>query len=246
MSPTRSIALSFMLGPLMLSLGGCAQPTPTPPAKEAAAPAHDAAMDMHHLHGLMAHGFEMALEGATLKMLGQMSMAAGVDASAVAHGGAMLTEGKALIDKALTGPAMTAVHAANATDPVMTYTHELGKTMSEVLDHLQQMPAANAKNPKEMAMHHQHIALVHAALMASQGASLKMTASMKMADAVDQEAVTHSTAMFGHARSLYDDTMNGDAMKAAHAGAGGGSSMTSTHELGDSINRVIDQLSKMP
>lgn len=246
MSLNRSLAYILTLGLFSITLAGCTQQAPVPAATEAAAPAHDAAMDMHHLHGLMAHGFEMALEGATLKMLGQMNMAGAVDATATSHGDAMLTDGKALIDSALTGPAMTAMHAANASDPVMTYTHDLGKSMSAVLDHLQQMPPVNAKDPKDMALHHMHIALVHAALMASQGASLKMTASMKMAGAVDEQAATHAAAMFVHARALYSETMNGDAMKAAHAGSGGGAGMTGTHELGDSINTVIDQLSKMP
>lgn len=242
MTPRRTL-LSVVMATAAFA-AGCAQPAPPP--EKPAAPAHDAAMDMHHLHGMMGHGLEMALEGASLKMLGQMNMAGAVDTTAAAHGDTMLREGRALIDRAVTGPAMTAMHAANATDPVMTYTHDLAKAMTTVLDHLQEMAPPNAKQPKEMALHHMHIALVHAALMASQGATLKMTAAMKMAEAIDQEAATHATAMFAHARGLYTETMDGDAMKQAHGAAASGDSMTATHSLGDSVNALIDALAKMP
>jgi len=242
----RSTRITLLRCAAAAALFAAACSPAAPPAQApAAAPAHDAAMDMHHLHGLMAHGFEMALEGASLKMLGDMKMAGAVDAAAASHGDAMMTEGKGLIDKAITGPAMGAMHMANANDPAMLYTHDLAKNMTAVIDHLQQMPAPDPKDAKAMAMHHMHIALIHAALMASQGASLKMTASMKMADAVDQEAATHATAMFAHAKGLYEETMSGDAMKQLHASASG-DAMTATHAMGDSINVVIDALSKMP
>ncbi len=221
----------------------CSQPAPPP--EKPAAPAHDAAMDMHHLHGLMSHGLEMALEGASLKMLGQMNMAGAVDSAAVSHGDSMLAEGRTLIDTAISGPAMTAMHAANANDPLMTYTHELAKNMTAVLDGLQQMAAPDPKKAQDMTMHHMHIALAHAALMASQGATLKMTASMKMADGIDQEATTHAAAMFAHARALYTDTINGDAMKTVH-GAAAADAMTATHSFGESVNALIESLAKMP
>lgn len=227
-----------------LTLGvGCAQPAP--PAEPPAAPAHDVAMDMHHLHGLMSHGLEMALEGATLRMLGQMEMAGKVDATAVSHGDAMLSEGRALINQAVTGPAMTAMHATHASDPVMTYTHDLAKAMTTVLDQLQIMPAPEANNARDMALHHMHIALVHAALMASQGASLKMTAAMNMSEAVDREASTHAAGMLEHARGLYTETMDGEAMKEAHAGTPAGG-MDAAHALGTSVNALIEALAKMP
>ncbi len=237
-TPLRTLAVCLAF------TAACAQPAP--PAETPAAPAHDAAMDMHHLHGLMAHGLEMALEGATLQMLGQMNMAGAVDKTAVDHGTAMMSEGRGLINSAIAGPAMMAMHTTSANDPLMLYTHDLAKTMGTVLDHLQQMPAPDAKNQKDMALHHMHIALVHAALMASQGSTLKMAASMKMSEAVDTEASTHASAMFQHARGLYSETINGEAMKAAHAADATGDGMTGTHNLGESVNALIESLAKMP
>ncbi len=249
MSGTHTRQLSTALGVFALVTAvGCANPPAS--SDTAAAPtssAPDATMQLHHLHGLMAHGFDMALEGVSLKMLGQMKMATAVDAVSTSHGDSMMTEGRALIEEAVGGPAMTALHGTPAgSEGVMTYTHELGKAMTAVLDHFQQMAAVDPKDAKDMALHHMHVSLAHAAMMASQAAALKMTAAMKMAGPADHEADTHAAAMFVHARSLYDETMKGGAMTAAHAGAAAGDGMKGTHALGDSVGAVIDLLSKMP
>lgn len=241
MTPTRRLAYGATAAMLACTVG-CTQPAP--PA-QTAAPAHDMAMDLHHMHGLMAHGLEMALEGASLRMVGQMGMSGAVDATAVSHGDMMVSEGRALIDSVFGGPAMAAMHTTGASDPAMVYTHDLAKNMTLVIDKLQQMPAPDAKNAKEMAQHHMHIAMIHAALMASQGASLKMTAAMKMSDQLDKDAAEHAAGMLEHAKALYSETMNGDAMKAEHAGTTG-DDMMATHALGDSVNALIDALAKMP
>ena len=61
----RSTRITLLCWSVAVALFAAACAPAAPPAQApAAAPAHDAAMDMHHLHGLMAHGFEMALEGA--------------------------------------------------------------------------------------------------------------------------------------------------------------------------------------
>lgn len=244
MTPTRTLAYGATIALLAFTIG-CAQPAPPAHTAAPAAPAHDMAMDLHHMHGLMAHGLEMALEGASLRMVGQMGMSGAVDATAMSHGDMMVSEGRALIDSVFGGPAMAAMHATGASDPAMVYTHDLAKNMTLVIDKLQQMPAPNAKNTKEMAQHHMHIAMIHAALMASQGASLKMTAAMKMSELLDKDAAEHAAAMLEHAKALYGETMNGDAMKAEHAAATG-DDMVATHALGDSVNALIDALAKMP
>lgn len=244
MTSTRTLAYGATTALLAFAIG-CAQPAPPAQGAAPAAPAHDMAMDLHHMHGLMAHGLEMALEGANLRMVGQMGMSGAVDATAVSHGDMMVSEGRALIDSVFGGPAMAAMHTTGASDPAMVYTHDLAKTMTVVIDKLQQMPAPDPKNAKEMAQHHMHIAMLHAALMASQGSSLKMTAAMKMSDAMDKDASEHAASMLEHAKALYAETMNGDAMKAEHKGATG-DDMVATHALGDSVNALIEALAKMP
>lgn len=224
-----------------------ATPTTAPPAAAAtAAPASDPMMQLHHLHGLMAHGFEMALEGSNLSMLAAMKMSATADGAAASHGTTMITEGRALIEEAINGPAMHALHGGPAgSNEAMNYTHNLGKAMVNVLDHLQQMPPGDPANKQDMAVHHLHIALAHAAVMASQAASLKMTAAMKMAGPADEEAASHATAMFAHARALIALAISGEAMKEAH-GTASPDAMQMTHDLGDAITSAVDMLATMP
>jgi hypothetical protein len=52
--------------------------------------------------------------------------------------------------------------------------------------------------------------------------------------------------MAAHAQGLWEETMNGDAMKAAHAASSTGEAMKGTHDIGDSIKSVMDLLAKMP
>lgn len=242
MTRTSLAAAALMAATLAV---GCAQAPSSTSAP--AAPAHDMAMDLHHMHAMMSHGLEMGLEGANLKMLGQMNMAGAVDAAATSHGDTMLSEGRALITSAMSGPAMAAMHASGTTgSPLMTYTHELSKAMTDVLAALETMPAPDPKQPGDMAMHHMHIALAHAALMASQAATLKMNAAMGMSEALDKEAATHAAAMFVHATGLYEQTMNGDGMKATHDAGGSGGSMDATHAMGEKVKILIDSLAKMP
>lgn len=240
--------------PLLLSVFIITACTTTPPADPAATAATAAAtaakpdpmMQLHHLHGLMAHGFEMALEGANLSMLAAMKMSPIADAAAESHGATMVSEGRALIEQAINGPVMHTLHdSPMASDAVMTYTHDLAKAMTSVLDHLTQMPAGNPANKQDMAMHHLHIATAHAASMASQAAALKMTASMKMAGEADAQATSHATAMFGHARALQEQAMSGEAMKEAH-GTANADAMQLTHDMGDAVKLAIDLLEKMP
>jgi hypothetical protein len=247
--PFKTIVLvgTLALAAVVSACGGPPPASETKAAEPAAATAPDRTMQLHHLHGIMAHGFEMALEGANLKMLGQMNMVASVDKSAVSHGEAMQSEGRALIDRALNGPAMTLLHTpAFEPDTAMTYTHDLGKAMIAVVDDVQKMPAPKPKDPKDMTMHHMHLALAHAASMASQAGALKMTAAMKMAGPTDLEAATHAEAMFTHARALYDETMKGEAMQESHKTPPAGDGMEATHALADAVNAVIDLLTKMP
>lgn len=46
----------------------------------------DTAMTMHHMHMMINHAVEMAAEGSSMLMLGQMDMAKGIDEISVKHG----------------------------------------------------------------------------------------------------------------------------------------------------------------
>ena len=237
-----------MGGLLLLALPVVAVAACAPPAgqEEASAPSSDQAMQLHHLHGLMAHGFEMGMEGASLTMLAQMSMTPAVDSAAAGHGEAMVADGHALVDDAMSGRAMTALHEAGGFDQeVMGYTHNLGQAMTAALDAVIAMDPVDTENPGAMALHHIHMMLGHAAQMAGQGTSLAMSASMDMAEAVDDVARGHGEAMIANARSLHEAALKGEAMQQLHAGDMP-EGMQATHELGDAVGAVIDLLASMP
>ncbi len=67
-------------------------------------------MSMHHQHTMLNHALKMALEGSNLIMLGQMGMAAGVDAISVDHGKTMVKHARSLYNDVMTGKTMTDMH----------------------------------------------------------------------------------------------------------------------------------------
>ena len=99
-----------------------------------------------------------------------------------------------------------------------------------------------------MEMHHQHMTLNHALIMALEGSNLSMLGQMGMAKGVDKVSVDHGKMMMKNARSLYNEIMTGKAMMKMH---GKGTSpkddpaMAKTHELAGAQLKVMDLLKKM-
>ena len=52
--------------------------------------------------------------------------------------------------------------------------------------------------------------------------------------------------MAAHARALFDETIKGETMTAAHKAGSVGEGMQGTHDLGDAVNAVMELLAKMP
>jgi hypothetical protein len=102
------------------------------------------AMTMHHMHIALNHALEMAAEGSTLAMVGQMGMAKGTDEHAVKHGKAMIAEARKLWKEVMEGKAMKDIHAkgmSTDTAPMMGATHRIGGAGAKVMDLLETMPA---------------------------------------------------------------------------------------------------------
>ena len=111
-------------------------------------------MDMHHLHGLMSHGLEMALEGATLQMLGQMNMAGAIDKTAVDHGTAMMSEGRGLINSAIAGPSATSVRRSGyVSGPISSPASSLST---------QSPPAGSAAHRRDRDLHLNYTSVISA------------------------------------------------------------------------------------
>jgi len=209
----------------------------------------NAPMEMHHLHTLMNHGLEMVAEGSNMVMLAEMKMTPAIDPMTLEHGRAMMKEGRDVIEHALKGPEMQAMHKAGHGDaPLMKYTHELGGAELALADMLANMSMEGPMTPDMMTMHHMHIMINHALEMAAQGANLVMLGQMGMAGDIDKYSVDHGNMMIGHARGILKEVMEGKAMTDMHQRGikGGNAMMADTHKIGDAAKKVIDLLGSMP
>jgi hypothetical protein len=82
----------------------------------------------------------MALEGSNLIMLGQMSMAKGVDNVSVDHGKMMMKNASTLYNEIMSGDTMMKTHAEGTTpekDTGMKFTHELAEAQLKVMSLLE-------------------------------------------------------------------------------------------------------------
>ena len=239
----RKVRHAFVLVLTSLAVG-CASPAEEPAPMEQVETMVDPAMQLHHLHGLMAHGFEMAMEGVNLNMLGQMRMTESVDTAAEQHGSAMVVEARALIEEAAGGDAMSTLHESGEFDEaLMGYTHDLAQAMGTVLDMVASMETEMIEGAGEMTLHHLHMLLSHAGQMAGQGASLMMSGTMDMAGLIDDRARQHGAAMIDHARMMHETAMKGETMQALHA-ADTPEGMTATHELSDAVGADLPPLNR--
>lgn len=115
----------------------------------------DASMDLHHLHMLMNHGLAMVTEGSNMVMLAEMKMAPSVDPMTLEHGRHMIMAGKEVIEHAMKGPEMQAMHkGGHGDDPLMKDTHELGNAEMAVADLLDKMSMEGPMSEDMMTMHH--------------------------------------------------------------------------------------------
>lgn len=207
----------------------------------------DASMDMHHLHMLMNHGLEMVAEGSNMVMLAEMKMTAAMDPMTLEHGHQMIKEGKEVIEHALKGPEMQAMHkGGHGDDPMMKYTHELGNAELAVVDLLENMSMEGPMTDDMMTMHHMHIMINHALQMAAQGSNMVMLGQMGMSN-VDKYSIEHGKMMLADASALLTEVMKGKAMTDMHAKGvtGGNEMMAGTHKIGNAAQTVIDLLDKM-
>jgi hypothetical protein len=208
----------------------------------------DAAMDMHHLHMLMNHGLEMVVEGSNMVMLAEMKMTPAVDSMTLEHGRQMMKSGKEVIERALKGPEMQAMHkAGHGDDPMMKYTHELGNADMTVADLLGNMNMEGQMTDDMMAMHHMHIMINHALEMAAQGSNMVMLGQMGMSKDIDKYTIEHGKMMLSDARAMMKEVMEGKAMTDMHAKGvtGGNAMMADTHKIGNAAKDVIEILDKM-
>jgi hypothetical protein len=207
-------------------------------------------MPLHHIHiSMMDHGLKMVAQGSTMEMLSEMHMDPKVkhdiDKITLQHGRDMFNEGKDMIQKSMQGQAMQKLHEQGGqTGETMKYTHDLGTAMLNVVNILESMNL-NAPNEQAMNLHHIHIALNHALVMAANGANLVMLGQMGMASNVDDVSIRHGQKMLSDARDIVKKVTQSDSYKSLMSNEAT-KRQARTEDLVNADNKVIDMLEKMP
>ncbi len=106
-------------------------------------------MTMHHMHMMVNHALEMADDGATLIMIGEMGMAGAVDKMTIDHGKAMMNDAKTMVDDMMNGKEMKEMMTEKGMtvekSPMMAMSHQHGEAVMKVIDLLSKMPAVGSK-----------------------------------------------------------------------------------------------------
>ena len=209
-----------------------------------------AEMEMHHLHILLNHGIAMVTEGSNLVMLAGMQMTPALDRPTLQHGQMMIVSGRKLIQRSLEGPEMASLsEGGHAASSLMRYSRDLGEAMLAYMKLLEKLDADRMSSRQTMTLERMNMILNHALEMASEGANLIMLARMDMAGEVDRFSLEHGERMISHARGLFREVMDGEAMKRMRdLGVTPESSpmMKLTRNLAEAISKIIELLARMP
>jgi hypothetical protein len=208
----------------------------------------DAAMKMHHIHILLGHAVVMVTEGSNLVMIAGMKMSPGTDAMTADHGNKMIENGKSVVQRALSGDEMMAMHKEGMKDdPMMNESHNLGESILVYIDIVQKMNMGSMGKDM-MDMHHIHLMINHALDMAAEGANLVMLGDMKMAGDLDKYTVNHGRMMLKEAKATLAGVSDSKAMMGMHKAGKGPSDdpmMAETHKLIETALKIIGYLEKM-
>lgn len=199
-----------------------------------------ASMEMHHMNMLMSHGLMMIAKGSNMAMLVEIKTASGSDEKMRQHSQHLIKEGKILVTRILNGPEMTVMMQEYAKAPLMDYTHQLGESILNVANILENLSMSDLSSPDLMAM---HITINHALEMAADGANLIMLGQMGMAGDVDKLSIEHGKAALADSKSMVTEMME---MHAKGMTPAKSPVMGMSPKQAEAATRVIDLLLKMP
>lgn len=209
-----------------------------------------AEMEMHHLHILLNHGIAMVTEGSNLVMLAGMGAAPALDRPTLRHGQMMIANGRELIRRSIEGPEMASFSkGGHAASPLVRYSRELGEAMLTYLKHLEKLDVDRMSSRRTMTLQRMIVILNHVLEMASEGASMIMLARMGMAGEVDRFSLEHGERIISHARQLYRETMDSEAMKNLRefdVTRETAPMITLTRDLAEDVSKLIELLARMP
>ena len=212
--------------------------------------ANAAEMEMHHLHILLNQGITMVTEGTNLVLLAGMGAAPALDRPTLRHGQMMIANGRELIRRSIDGPEMASLSkSGRAASSLVRYSRELGEAMLAYLKDLEKLDVDSMSSRRTMTLQRMIVILNHALEMASEGANMIMLARMGMAGEVDRFSLEHGERAIFHARQLYRETMESEAMKDLREFDVTGESapmINLTRDLAEDVSKLMELLARMP
>lgn len=206
---------------------------------------NDSSMKIHHVHTLLGHAMGMIIEGSALIMNAQMQMAPGYDEMDARRGYINLETGRSLIQGALSGDDMIAMHEAGLEDHAdMKNVHRLGRAILDYIEIVEKMQI-EVMNEGILDMHHMHMLVNHALSKMANGFNLVTLGNMGMAGDLDDFTVTHGRLMMDEADPIIATVIESQSMKDLHAagrGPDGDIYMFETHRLIDKAREIINLL----
>lgn len=151
------------------------------------------AMRMYHLHILINHALQMSTQGGDMQLLGSR------------RGPAMLAKAERLLQRAMSGPEMAALHKqGHANKAAMKLMHDLAGSTSELISQMRALSKQTANRDSLQMLH-------HAIEAAATGSSLIMLSQQGMAGDIDLVMVNHGQTMLGEASGLLHEVAHADA-----------------------------------
>jgi hypothetical protein len=236
-----SILRFLLAASIVLGLSGVAR-------ADTGKPDEAAAMKLSHVRILVGHAVGMVTEGSNLIMNAGMKMSPGYDEMNTQRGLANFKNSKSLVQGALSGDEMIAMHTMGLEDdPRMKEIHKLGNLILKYITIVERMHV-ELMDQGTMDMHHMHLMTNHAMNRAADGSNLVTLGGMSMAGDLDKFTVAHGRIMINDAGPILDSVISGQAMKELHATGRGPSEdlfMYETHQLIETAYHIIERLEKM-
>jgi hypothetical protein len=205
----------------------------------------DTSMKIHHVRMLQGHALGMVTEGSNLIMNAGMKMSPAYDEMDIRRGLTTFDNSKSLVQGALSGDEMMAMHAAGIEDdPEMKELHHLGELILDYIAIVERMHI-EVMDQGIMDMHHMHLMINHALNKVADGYNLVTLGNMGMAGDLDRFTIAHGRLMLKEAGPIIDTVVNSQSMKDLHAAGRGPNEdlfMYETHKLIETAQEIIDLL----
>ena len=203
---------------------------------------------IHRLHVLMNYGLIMFLDGINMKMISNMEMSTLFDARSKDYSQHTMKEGRKAIELALEGEQNEILIEQGFGDhPLMKTTQELGNTMLQLLNILENLQTEKM-TPELMEIYHMHLLINKGLGNVAQGSNMIMTTLLASIPQIDQYIENHGWTMVKEGTTLIAEVTQSDTYKRIQRitdSSGENPIIAQTRQCADLSLKIADILSRM-